>query len=80
LLELARMQSQALEKASAERDVLMERLAILPAEMQKLYERLGSLQAEVSRLEHENLSHRSANQQGAPSERSSWWRRLFNIE
>jgi hypothetical protein len=81
LLELARMQSQALEKASAERDSLMERLAVLPAEMQKLYERLGTLQAEVHRLEQENQSHAKNSYQKAWGKQGPpWWRRLLNMD
>ncbi|MDB5074525.1 MAG: hypothetical protein JWO42_704 [Chloroflexi bacterium] len=80
LLELARMQSQALDKASSERVGLMERLAVLPAEMQKLYERLGTLQAEVHRLEQENQLHAKSSYQKAWGKQSpSWWRRLLGI-
>jgi hypothetical protein len=81
LLELARMQSQALEKVNSERDALIERLIGLPDEMRTLYERLGALQAEVHRLEQASTSRVSG-----PPERVvktphiSWWRRLFGLE
>jgi hypothetical protein len=81
LLELARMQSQALEKVNAERDVLMERLIGLPAEMGTLYERLGALQAEVHRLEQAGVSRAGGTPQAAiKTAHISWWRRLFGFD